>query len=125
MDTKFKLYVKPEYNFLHWLNDEQNNYKGYGFWNNFCVRKESITDKGISIDFIEFSREGKPRVAYHYFSKDFTFGGMWNFTNYDNYTEAWRYLRVPAYFNSFKEVINCLLEYYNKKINYLCGQFLS
>ena len=125
MSIRYELYVKPDYNFIHWLRDESNNYKGYRFWSYFTIKKININKNGITIDFFQVSEEGKPHVTYHYFTDKFNFDVMWNFTIYDNLTQAWRYLDVPQFFNSFNEVLDSLLIYYKKKINYLQGQLWS
>ena len=123
--NRYELFLKPDYNFIHWLNDEPNNYKGYKFWEYFIIKQIKIDEPGIVINFIEFSEEGKPHIAYHYKTIFSDFGCMWNFSNYDNLCAAWRYITIPAYFNSLTEVIDYILNLYTKKINYLCGQFLS
>jgi len=123
--NRYEIYIKPDFNFIHWLNDESNNYKGYGFWKYFVIKQTKIDEPGVTINFIKLSEEGKPHITYHYQTKEFSFGAIWNFTNYDNLCAAWRYINIPAYFNSFNEAIDQILIFYNKKINYLCGQFLS
>lgn len=125
MNTRFELYVKPNYNFLHWLRDEKNNYKGKAFWKYFLVKKISIEPKGVTVDFFEFYETGKPYIAYHYFNEKFDFEAIWNFSNYDNFNQAWHYLNVPQFYNNFSEVIDVLMIFYTKKINYLCNQVLS
>lgn len=125
MSIRYELYVKPDYNFLHWLRDEDNTYKGHKFWKYFTIKKVEIAEKGVTVDFIQMDEEGVPHVTYHYYSKRFSFGALWNFTIYDNFEQAWRYLDVPQFYASFQEVVNTLLTYYGKKINYGIGQFLS
>lgn len=123
--VRYELYVKPNYNFLHWLRDEENNYKGHKFWGYFTIKKIEIAEKGITIDFIQLDEEGIPHIIYHYYSKRFNLGGLWNFASYDNFDQAWRYLDVPQFYSSFSEIIDTLMPFYTKKINYDMGQFLS
>ena len=121
----YELFIKTDYNFIHWLNDEENNYKDKKFWWYFAIKECKINPNGIIVNFYEFNETGKPYIAYHYFNKDFNLGGIWNFSNYDNLCAAWQYIAVPAHFDSFAAAVDQILYYYNKKINYLCGQFLS
>lgn len=123
--NRYELLIRPDYNFIHWLNDEQNNYKGIRFWTYFSVKETKIQPNGVTINFYEFDETGKPHVAYHYYDKNYSLSGMWNFSNYDNLCEAWRYITVPAQFNDFKTTVDCILNLYIKKINYLHGQYLS
>jgi hypothetical protein len=123
--NRYELFIKTDYNFIHWLNDEENNYKGKKFWWYFAIKEYKTEPNGITVNFYEFNETGKPHIAYHYFNKEFSLGGMWNFSNYDNLCAAWRYIAVPAYFDSFAAAVDQILYYYNKKISYLCGQFLS
>ena len=123
--NRYDIYIKPDYNFIHWLNDEQNNYKGYRFWLYFSIKETKIQPNGITINFYEFNEIGKPHVAYHYHSKEFSLGGMWNFSNYDNLCEAWRYINVLAHYDSFKTAIEQILLFYTKKIKCLCNQYMS
>ena len=123
--NRYDIYIKPDYNFIHWLNDEQNNYKGYRFWWYFSIKETKIQSDGITINFYEFNEFGKPYVAYHYYSKQFSLDGMWSFSNYDNLCEAWQYINIPAHYDSFKTAIKQILLFYTKKINYLCNQYMS
>ena len=125
MKDRFELYIKPDYNFIHWLRNEKNNYKGYKFWKYFAIKKTKINENGITIDFIEFSEQGKPHIAYHYFDKSFSLASIWNFEIYDNLQQAWRYLEVPQFYNSFNEALEVILKMYEQKVKYTCGQFMS
>ena len=125
INVRYELYIKPDYNFIHWLRDEPNNYKGYKFWKYFTIKKIKIDENGVIIDFIQLDEEGKPHIKYHYYNKNFNFGALWNFAIYDNFEQAWRYLDVPQFYSSFSEIIDILLVFYNKKIKYTIRNILD
>ncbi len=122
--NKYEVFIKPDYNFIHWLNDEPNNYKGEKFWFYFAIKETKIQPNGLTINFYIFNETGKPHVSYHYYNKEFSLNGMWRFWVYDNLCAAWRYITIPIQFESFSAAVNSILEFYNKKVNYLCGQVL-
>ena len=125
MNDRFSLYIKPDYNFIHWLRDEPNNYKGKNFWWYFVVKRNRIGYNGITVDLFKFTETGKPFIAYHYYNKNFSYTNMWDYGIIDNFTEAWRYIDVPQFYVSFKDVLNTILKLHGKKVHYLCGQYMS
>ena len=122
---RYELYIIPDFNFIHWVRNEPNRYKGYKFWKYFSIKRTKISEKGISVDFFEFSEEGKPKIAYHYFNDKLSLNNAWNFGPFHNFEQAWHFLDVPQFYTSYTDALNTILELYNKKVQYTCGQYMS
>ena len=54
--NKYEVFIKPDYNFVHWLNDEPNNYKGEKFWFYFAIKETKIQPNGLTINFYTFNQ---------------------------------------------------------------------